>query len=107
MKTNLGEERGEAEMESLLDEILMELPEKTRVRYDRSLLLGGYASFMLLYKELDSTTLYHKIYQKWYKDNAHCTTTIVKVTLKCIYFFVLLKFFNTTLIVIYFEGLET
>ena len=68
LNTNDGERRV-AEMESLLDKILTKLPDHTRERYDRSLLLGGYASFMSLYKELESCTQYQKIYEKWYKDN--------------------------------------
>ena len=70
---HLSEERRVPEMEKLLDNVLTLLPEHTSERYDISLLLGGYSSFMSFYKELDSTTLYHEIYRKWYKDNVAVT----------------------------------
>ena len=57
---------------------------------------------------IDSNHTHHFIQVGKASHIAHCTTAIVKVTLKCIYLFFIIEIFqHNTHRLIYFEGLET
>ena len=58
-----------AKMRQLLSNVLDQLPSHISERYDMSMLLSGYDSFMNVFRALEEEFLPHEVYHQWHKDN--------------------------------------